>query len=255
MTRQDDSRSSSDKFLDLLLDALIERQKARRAQAVQRTADQKTATPEPQPKPTPPPIAPTADNRATREAEESRPQPGDDAWEPPARVPSIQLNKTVSRLLLLIIILALAVNIPLNRYGVSLARMMPDAASLVIRDGLLLKGEGPEVYVMQDDTLRWISSLDAFERLGYHWDDVHAVENSFLEQFEQGTPIHILMKCDTSPHVYRIEGNTRRWIKDIETFEAKGHAWSDVWMVDCWYLSSIPLGLPIPEDAGTPPHP
>ena len=59
------------------------------------------------------------------------------------------------------------INIPITRHGVSLARILPDAAALVIRDGLLLKGPGPEVYVLEDDNLRWISSLEAFERLGY----------------------------------------------------------------------------------------
>ena len=74
--------------------------------------------------------------------------------------------------------LIVLVNIPVNRYGVSLARMMPESASLIIRDGLVLKGSGPEIYILQDDKLRWISSLDAFEHLGLKWGDVHVVDDA-----------------------------------------------------------------------------
>jgi hypothetical protein len=133
---------------------------------------------------------------------------------------------------------------------------MPDSAALIIRDGLLLKGEDTdEIYVLQDDKLRWISSLEAFERLHYRWRDVHVVEDSFLDKFEKGRPVHILLKCNGSPHIYRIEREQKRWIKDIPTFEAEGHVWEDVNFVSCQHLRSIPDGPPIPEDAGPPPQP
>jgi hypothetical protein len=157
--------------------------------------------------------------------------------------------------LLVLAVLIVLVNIPINRYGTSLARIMPDSAALVIRDGLVLKGSGPDIYVLQDDKLRWISSLDAFEFYGYRWEQVHVVEDSFLEDFERGKPIHVLLKCRTSPHIYALENGRKRWIKDIPTFEAEGYVWEDVKMVDCGYLRRLPDGLSIPEDAGPPPQP
>lgn len=159
------------------------------------------------------------------------------------------------RFLILVVVLIVAVNVPVTRYGVSLARIMPDSAALIIRDGLVLKGSGPEIYMLQEDKLRWISSLDAFEHLGLKWGDVHIVEDKFLERFEQGRPIHVLLKCPDSPHIYRLENQQKRWIKDINTFLAEGHVWEDVRTVDCEYLRRIPDGLPIPEDAGPPPQP
>jgi hypothetical protein len=159
------------------------------------------------------------------------------------------------RFLVLVAVLVVAVNVPVNRYGVSLARILPDSASLVIRDGLVLKGDGPEIYVLQNDRLRWISSMDAFEHLGLRWGDVHVVEDAFLERFEVGPPLHVLLKCDGSPHIYRLENDQKRWIKDIDTFLAEGHMWDDVKFVSCGYLRNIPDGAPIPEDAGPPPQP
>jgi hypothetical protein len=162
---------------------------------------------------------------------------------------------TIGRLAILVVVLLILVNIPVTQYGVSLARIMPETSSLIIRDGLVLKGSGPEIYILEEDRLRWISSLDAFEHLGLTWEDVHVVEDSFLAKFEEGRPIHVLLKCQTSPHIYRLENEQKRWIKDIDTFLAEGHVWEDVRFVSCQYLRDLPNGLPIPEDAGPPPEP
>jgi hypothetical protein len=157
--------------------------------------------------------------------------------------------------LLILVALAVLLNVPVNRYGTSLARIMPDTAALVIRDGLVLKGSGPEIYVLQDDKLRWISSLEAFEFFDYNWGQVHIVDDSFLEEFEKGRPIHVLLKCQGSPHIYALENREKRWIKDIPTFESEGYVWNDVKPVSCSYLRDLPDGPTIPEDAGPPPQP
>ena len=183
------------------------------------------------------------------------PQPGDEDWEPPPRQPSIQMGKMIGRLALLVVALLIVVNIPVTRYGVSLARILPETSSLIIRNGLVLKGSGSEIYVLEDDKLRWISSMDAFEHLGLTWEDVHVVEDAFLAKFEKGRPIHVLLKCQASPHIYRLENDQKRWIQDIDTFLAEGHVWEDVRLVACEYLRGIPDGEPIPEDAGPPPQP
>jgi hypothetical protein len=183
------------------------------------------------------------------------PQPGEEGWVAPPRLPSINMGKMLWRLAILVGVLLLIVNIPVNQYGVSLARIMPESSSLIIRDGLVLKGSGPEFYMLEENKLRWISSLDAFEHLGLTWRDVHVVEDRFLEQFEEGRPIHVLLKCQASPHIYRLENEQKRWIKDIETFLAEGHVWEDVRFVSCDYLRGLPTGPSIPEDAGVGPEP
>jgi hypothetical protein len=167
----------------------------------------------------------------------------------------MQLGKMLGRLLILVLALVIVVNIPVTRYGVSLARILPETTSLIIRDGLVLRGSGPEIYQLEDSKLRWISSLDAFEHLGLSWEDVHVVEDEFLARFEKGRPYHVLLKCRTSPHIYRLENDQKRWIRDIDAFLAEGHVWEDVRIVSCETLRAIPDGPPIPEDAGPPPQP
>ena len=239
--------SATERVLDLLLEALLERQAARQAQP------EPDAPPFRAPEPTvekplaPEPIPPARPIPET--------QPGEEDWTPSSPLPSINLGRTLGRLMLGLVALLVVINVPINRYGTSLARIMPDTASLVIRDGLVLKDSGADIYVLEDDKLRWISSLEAFEFFGYRWDQVHVIEDGFLEQFEKGHPIHILLKCTGSPHIYALENGQKRWIKDIPTFEVEGYVWEDLKSVSCDYLRGLPDGPPIPEDAGPPPQP
>ena len=235
--------SSTEQILDLLLDALLERQAARQDQ--EEPDLDRMIPPSPAPQPTTEPSV--QEPIAEKPAEESRTSP------PP--LPSINLGRTLGRLLLVLVALVVVINVPINRYGTSLARIMPDTTALVIRDGLVLKGSGSDIYVLEDNKLRWISSLEAFEFFDYRWEQVHVRDDSFLEQFEPGRPIHVLLKCEGSPHIYALENGQKRWIKDILAFEAEGYVWEDLKSVSCDYLRGLPDGPPIPEDAGPPPQP
>ncbi|MGA9351921.1 MAG: hypothetical protein WBW48_24385 [Anaerolineae bacterium] len=242
--------SATEQILDLLLEALLERQAVRQAQE-EPGLDQVTP-PSPAPQPT---VEPSAPEPIAAAKPTGDPWAGEEDWVPPPPLPSINLGRTLGRLLLVLVVLVVVINVPITRYGTSLARIMPDTAALVIRDGLVLKGSGSDIFVLEDNKLRWISSLDAFEFFGYRWDQVHVVDDSFLEKFEKGRPIHVLLKCEGSPHIYALEDGQKRWIKDILTFEAEGYVWEDVKFVSCDYLHNLPDGPPIPEDAGPPPQP
>lgn len=277
MTKKDPSRI--DQLLDLLLDALQERQVERGVeptalqppQAVEGPAKQiaepsviqppqeeeRPASDVPEPTPAqPPPVSQEepadADTVAgpeidvTEEGELAEP-------DAPEKLPPIHLDRMLGRLAVFLLLLIVLVNIPYNRYGTNLARAMPDVKALVIRDGLVLKGEGEEIYVLENNHKRWISSLEAFEFYGYSWEQVNQVDDDFLEQFPTGPPLSLVYKCEGSPHIYTIENGVKRWIKDIPTFEAQGYVWEDVQFVPCQTIDAIPSGPPIPPDAGEPP--
>jgi hypothetical protein len=160
------------------------------------------------------------------------------------------------RLALGVLAMVAVVNVPLNAEGTALARSIPSSASLVIRDGLVVKEESsPEFWVYRGESFHWISSLDAFHRYGYSWTDVRVVEDGFLKRYAKGRPVYLLLKCSSSPHVYRVEEGSKRWIVDLATFAAEGHKWEDVRHVDCGYLRGLPEGESIPPGRGTPPPP
>jgi len=287
--------STSEQILDLLLDALSERQKARGGEISPSSALLTSPKAEGEREPSPPPASPVATGEGEEPCRQASPsgvgalpptrpeppvpgrkrpttladaarrepplvpepasRPGEAGWEPPTQLPSIQMGRSLGRLAVAVAVLVVLINIPIKSHGVSLARILPDTASLIIRDGLVLKGSGPEFYMLENNERRWISSMDAFEHLGLTWNDVHVVDDAFLKQFEMGHPVSIILKCEGSPHIYALEDGKKRWIKDIETFSAEGYEWEDVQFVTCSYLRDLPNGLPIPEDAGMPSQP
>jgi hypothetical protein len=222
---------------------------------------------EPEEELAPPPRAELELPEPEPEAEVDLPEPEPEAEEPPLE-PEMEMElppmaagpshaaRLMGRLALGLLVAVVLVNIPLNRHGTTLATAMPDSAALVVRDGLVVKEEDDEeIYVYQDGKFRWISSMDAFEHFGYTWGDVHVVRDGYLKRFEIGSPIHVLLKCRQSPHIYRLEGGEKRWIRDIATFTAEGHIWEDVRFVTCGYLRDLPDGETIPPGSGPPPQP
>ena len=129
----------------------------------------------------------------------------------------------------------------------------------IARDGTLLQGFGNAVYVIEDNKRRWITTSEAFEFYDYRWGNVRRVQESFLQQFEEGEPIYLLMKCPGAPHIYALgyENNrrVRKWIRDIETFTAEGFTWNMVSEDHCAQLIRTVDGTTIPPGETDIPRP
>jgi hypothetical protein len=202
------------------------------------------------------PPEPQGRAKAERHPLEPEPEPEPELELPPISAGPSHAARLMGRLALGLLIAIVIINIPFNRHGTTLATALPDSAALVIVEGVVVKEEGSEdIYVFQNGQFRWISSMDAFEHYGFTWGDVHIVEDGYLDRFEKGPGLHVLLKCRTSPHIYRLEGGEKRWIRDIAAFEAEGHVWEDVRFVSCSYLRNLPDGETIPPDSGPPPQP
>jgi hypothetical protein len=174
----------------------------------------------------------------------------------PLQLPPRYAARLLGRIALLTLVVTVLINIPITRGGLTLATALPDSASLVIRDGLVVKpAESADIYVYQEGAFRWISSLEAFEHYGFRWQQVREVKVDFLDDYEIGAPLHVLLKCPGSPHIYRLEKGVKRWIVDIATFTAEGHVWEDVRVVSCWDLRNYADGETIPPGQGPPPVP
>ena len=171
----------------------------------------------------------------------------------PAALPQsdAQLGRSLGQILIVLVVLLVLVNIPINFYGAGLAQIIPKATAIVIYDGMLLKGSGPELYVLEDYVLRRISNPEAFDYYLRQY-EVHVVEDNVLESFGQGRSIYRLVTCPNSPHIYVLEQGQKRWVKDPPT-RNKAKPWDEVRLVSCDYLRQLPEGPPILEDAGPPP--
>jgi hypothetical protein len=159
----------------------------------------------------------------------------------------------LARLALGVCIIVVLINIPFNMEGTAIARSIPSAASLIIRDGLIVKeATSPDIWVYGDNAFHRISSIETFEQLGYRWRDVHVVQTGYLDQFAKGRPRYVLLRCAGSPHYYRLDAGHKRWVVDIPTFQAEGYTWKDIKPVSCTYLRGLPDGESIPPGHGSP---
>jgi hypothetical protein len=191
----------------------------------------------PAPPSTPPPPGPKGGRAAGESPAEEHAVAAEetaDVEPSPMAVGPRHASRLMARLALILVVVVVAVNVPFNRFGTTLATMLPDSAAWVIVDGFVVKEEDePEIYVFQDGQLRWISSIEAFEAYGYEWSDVHVAEDGYLDGFEIGPPLEVVVKCWGSPHVYLLEGLT----------------------LGCEFLRSLPDGETIPPGSGPPPIP
>ena len=241
-------RARADDLLDLLADEVAARLAARATAPAMPAASPTSPSLPTSPRPLPPAsdVSPAPEPETAPDAAPAEADP----------LVAIVASHLIRRLALGLLVIIVLINVPLNRHGISLARALPGSAALVIHDGLVVKeADKDPIYVFRHEQFHWISSLDAFEHFGYRWQQVRIVEPGFMASFELGAPIHVLLKCLDSPHIYRLENDRKRWIVDIPTFEAEGHVWDDVRMVDCDDLRRIPDGETIPPGRGPAPQP
>ncbi len=162
----------------------------------------------------------------------------------------LKVGRSLAQILIVLVVLLVLVNLPLGNTRTGLAQLVPQTSALVIRDGVMLKGQGPEIYRVEDYKLRRIES----EAHHYYWplNKVVTVDDSLLAQFGQGQPIRRLIKCANSPTIYALENGQKRWVFDPPP---AGRPWDKAFVISCTALSRLPDGPPIPEDAGLPPQP
>lgn len=169
----------------------------------------------------------------------------------PSPQPDAHLGRSLAQILVVLVVLLVLVNIPINYQGASLAQIRPDATAMVLYDGLVLKGSGPEIYVLEGYKLRRIGSPEAFEYYFRQY-QVQVVEDNLLEDLGEGQPIRRLVSCQGSPYVYALEHGRKRWVKDPPT-QDQAKPWDEVHLVSCDYLRGLPEGPPIQENAAPPP--
>lgn len=109
------------------------------------------------------------------------------------------------------------------------------AAESYFSDGTLLKGRGPEVFVLEKGLKRWIINPEIFDGLGYDWGKILWVTDSVLAQYPTGQelkktsqfPDGTLVKA-SGPEVYLIRQEARYWVPDPITFDNLGLRWENI---------------------------
>jgi len=103
----------------------------------------------------------------------------------------------------------------------------------------LIKGSGPEVYLLESGIRRWIPNPEIFNLFNYKWENIKTFSNSVVESYPQGDdwdkyddyPDGSLLK-GTGSKVYLIELDKKRWIPNPEIFTKSGFGWKYIINVD-----------------------
>ncbi|MBD3282563.1 MAG: hypothetical protein GF387_03065 [Candidatus Portnoybacteria bacterium] len=112
-------------------------------------------------------------------------------------------------------------------------------------NGTLIKGPTPEVYLIQNNQRKHITSPTLFQNKGYKWEDILTVTEKELMAHPLGEKVCFndgtLIKGPT-PEVYLIKNQKRHWIKTASVFSRLGYNWNQITQVQPEEVAYYSLG-------------
>jgi hypothetical protein len=78
--------------------------------------------------------------------------------------------------------------------GSTLYQTQPQSSSTFFADGTLIRGSGPDIYLIQNGVKRLIPDMETFNAMGFNWNNVTSVDNQKLGSVPMGMPIPKKMK-------------------------------------------------------------
>lgn len=121
----------------------------------------------------------------------------------------------------------------------------------VFSNGALIKGSGPEVYVIEYGVKRWIPNPETFKNLFYDAGRIKKVTDDALKSFPNGRKIDndfsdgALIKSDKSPKVYLYDNGSLRWIANPFIFNSNNFSWENIIIVSDSMLGAKSKGIDV----------
>jgi hypothetical protein len=106
--------------------------------------------------------------------------------------------------------------------------------ALPLQEKSLVRGSGPQVYLIEGGRRRWIRDEGAFNYYGFDWGSIVRVSDQELLGFSEGESLAKSSLAEgalvrgAGPKVYLIEGGKKRWIPDPEIFARNKFIWQSV---------------------------
>lgn len=121
----------------------------------------------------------------------------------------------------------------------------PQPTATPLPQGALVKGTGPEVFLIDMGVRRLIATPDVFFALGYKEIAIITVPQAVLDAYPEASPIHSTVLQGSTDDVYVVENGVRRHIPDVAAFDALGYQPTDISRVSDTLLRSFPAGEPV----------
>lgn len=119
-----------------------------------------------------------------------------------------------------------------------------------IPDGSLVKGSGPDVYLLQLGLRRHVFSLQNFVAWGFSFANVRTVSDTELAAYPVGQPLLDLFATGgliqgSGPAVYVMDGGVKRHAVSAEMFAQCGYQWDQITHIPDSLLDATPTGNPL----------
>ena len=113
----------------------------------------------------------------------------------------------------------------------------------------LIKGSGPEVYILENGTKHWIPTIEVFNEFRFKWENIKVFSDLVIENYPQDDdwrkyddyPDGSLLK-GSGPEVYLIELGKKRWIPSPAVFNKNNFGWKYILKIDDDDLDDYDLG-------------
>lgn len=161
----------------------------------------------------------------------------------------LKQGRIVGQLLIILVVLVLLVNVPISYQGGGLAQVVPESRSTIIREGMILRGSGPDLYVLDNYQLRRFNTPETFDYFDnrYHLSGrIQTVDDDLLAQFGQGPSIRYLARCQSLPGIYILEKGQKYLLEGMLPISPDSR-WDRVNLISCHILRNLPDGPSIPE--------
>lgn len=117
-----------------------------------------------------------------------------------------------------------------------------------IQERSLVKGSGPEVYLIENGQRRWIRDEKTFNHFNFDWARILQISDQELFKFAEGEMLMAEAFADgtlikgAGPKIYLLEDDKKRWIVSPEAFSRNKFSWSSVRETSEQVVSSYPDG-------------
>ena len=127
-------------------------------------------------------------------------------------------------------------------------KAIPTGDKMTFRDGSLLTDGKQGVYVIAEEKRRPIQSIEAFDEMGYKWENIISVSTQELKAHEEGQPLTVddpypngTLLLASNDEMYVVEDGQKRYIPSPLIFEAR-YRWESAIEVSDRELQMYPRG-------------
>ncbi|MFZ5559721.1 MAG: SpoIID/LytB domain-containing protein [Patescibacteria group bacterium] len=121
----------------------------------------------------------------------------------------------------------------------------PLSNAVAYPEGFLIKGTAPDVYLIENEKRRPITSQLVFNNRGFKWKNVMTVSDEELLSHLPGEAV--ILKDGTlikgsGPEIYFIKNQKKHWIKSVDLFLKLGFKWKNVIKLSANEMNQYALG-------------